>query len=102
MFFQAAMTGNVQDVKEILRTNPNLNVNWRNENDDDGSTALITACDHGHDSIVFILLAHPDIDVNQKDINGWTPLLGCLLVWENLLCSSAGEGFQGYGQRAQQ
>ena len=25
----------------------------------------------GHDSIVSILLAHPDIDVNQKDINGW-------------------------------
>ena len=57
MFFQAAMTGNVQDVKEILRNNPNLNVNWRN-GDERGSTALIIACENDHDSIVSILLAH--------------------------------------------
>jgi len=49
MFFEAAENGNVEEVKEILRNNPNLDVNWSDENDD-GSTALITACDDGHHS----------------------------------------------------
>jgi len=78
MFFLAAMAGNVQEVEEILRNNPTLDVNWSNENEK-GSTALNIACDRVHDSIVSILLAHPDIDVNQKDINGWTPFnIACL------------------------
>jgi len=70
--YDAAESSDVQDVKDVLRNNPNLNVNWSNEIDE-GSTALIIACDNGHDSIVSILLTHPDIDVNQKDLNGWTP-----------------------------
>ena len=75
MFYSATENGNVEEVEEILRNNPNVNVNWSSENDE-GSTALIIACDNGHDSIVSILLAHPDIDVNQKDNEGWTPFSG--------------------------
>jgi len=59
-------------VKEILRNNPTLNVNLSTVHDSD-NTALSVACRNGHDSIVSILLAHPDIDVNQKDPNGCTP-----------------------------
>jgi len=56
-FYEAAKNGKVKDVKEILRKNPNLDVNWRN-GDERGSTALIIACENDHDSIVSILLAH--------------------------------------------
>ena len=59
-------------MKEILRSNPNLKVNWKNDKDSD-YTALYRACVNGHDSIVSILLAHPDIDVNVKNGNGYTP-----------------------------
>jgi len=62
----------VEEVKSILRKNPSLNVNWKNEGDL-ANTALFTACWKGHDSVVSILLAHPDIDPNLKQENGWTP-----------------------------
>jgi len=35
-----------------------------------GWTAIRGACENGHDSIVSILLAHPDIDVTQNDSDG--------------------------------
>jgi len=69
----AAGKGGVQKVKEILRNNPTL-VNWRNK-EEYSNTALHHACLCGHDSIVAILLAHPDIDVNQKDSDGATPFM---------------------------
>jgi len=72
MFFLAAKNGLMEDVKEILRNNPTLNINWSNE-DENGNTALNIACDRGHDSIVSILLAHPNIDVNYEDNQGWIP-----------------------------
>jgi len=71
VFYQAARGGEVEAVKDILRKNPNLDVNWKNE--DDGCTALIVACENDHDSIVSILLAHPDIGVNQMDYRRWSP-----------------------------
>ena len=69
----ASKNGNVEEVKEILGKNPNLNVNWG-----DGAagwTALRVACDDGHDSIVSILLIHPEVDVNLKDSYGNTPFI---------------------------
>jgi len=79
-FYQATKDGNVEEVKEILRNKPNLNVNWKNEKEYLGTTALNWACHNGHDSIVFILLAHPDIDVNKKNGYGSTPFwIACLL-----------------------
>jgi len=71
-FYDAVNGGKVEEVKEILRSNPNLKVNWKNEKDND-YTALIIACENGHDSIVSILLAHPDINVNVKNGSGYTP-----------------------------
>ena len=61
-------------MKDILRGNLGLNVNWRNEGEN-GTTALLRACRHGRDAIVSILLAHPDIDVNQKDDDGYTAFM---------------------------
>jgi len=73
---RAARYGNVSEVKEILRNNPTLNVNWKRKGVlHFGDTALHIASARGYDSIVSILLAHPNVDVNQKDNNGSTPFL---------------------------
>jgi len=72
-FYNAAENGKVEEVKDILRKNPSLNVNWKNEVD--AWTALYAACYFGQDSIVSILLAHPSIDPNLKHKDGNTPFL---------------------------
>jgi len=59
----------VEEVREILRNNPNLDFNWWGEK----GTAFYIACSGGSDIIVSLLLAHPDIDVNVKDNCGCTP-----------------------------
>jgi len=73
--FFASFGGNVEEVKEIPRNNPNLDVNWKLAENGNGNTALIRACDEGHDTIVSILLAHPTIDVNLSNRDGETPFL---------------------------
>jgi len=73
-FYSAAEGGKVEEVKDILRKNPSLNVNWKTEGRY-GYTALFAACWKGRDSVVSILLAHPDIDPNLKDENGNTPFM---------------------------
>ena len=73
-FSIAAYCGDVEEVKEILRKNPNLNVNWAKKDlEGSASVALGHACENDHDVIVSILLAHPDIDVNLRDTYGNTP-----------------------------
>jgi len=73
-FLEVAKDGKVEVVKDILRKNPKLDVNF----DDYGWTFLHYACRNGHDAIVSILLVHPDIDVNLKSRYGHTPfLLAC-------------------------
>ena len=76
-FFEAVVPGKVDEVKEILRDNPTLDVNWKNDQFF-GCTALHLACTKGFEAIVAILLAHPGIDVNEKAIHGATPFFwGC-------------------------
>jgi hypothetical protein len=60
----AAVKGNVGEVRKILAENRDIIVNWKNEY---GWTALHEACSYGHDKIVAMLLAHPDIDVKHKN-----------------------------------
>ena len=38
-----------------------------NQQDFDGSTALMCACEHGHTAIVQLLLAQPDCDATLTD-----------------------------------
>jgi len=66
--------GNSTAVKEILRKNPSLNINWSNTMWSNTSH-LHQACERGFSESVSILLAHPDIDVNQKNQDGETPFL---------------------------
>jgi len=73
-FWEAARGGRVEDVKDILKNNPALDVNWKNEKIF-GRSALHSACYHSHDSIVYTLLAHHGINVNQMDKHGYTPFV---------------------------
>ena len=73
-FYSAVWDGKVEEVKDILRKNLSLNVNWKNEVVG-ASTALYAACLLSHDSVVSILLAHPGIDPNLKEKDGWTPFM---------------------------
>jgi len=75
----AACDGNKKEVEDLLVSNPNLDVNWQNEESFGRPAALHRACAQGEVAIVSLLLAHPDIDVNVKDDDGFTPFLcACL------------------------
>ena len=71
-FFTSVMYGNVSEVREILRLNPCLDVNWKSAKVN-GWSALHLSCANGLPAIVSLLLAHPDIDVNLKEAYGCTP-----------------------------
>jgi len=74
--FSMASEGRLLDVREILRRNPQLNVNWKGSLE---RTSLHIACYHGSESVATLLLLHPDTNVNQKDIGGETPFfLACV------------------------
>jgi len=66
--------GKVEEVKEILRDHRTIDVN-RRDTSPFSRTYLYQACLDGQDSVVALLLAHPDIDVNLKT-QGSTPFLG--------------------------
>ena len=69
---QAAYDGTAKEVQKILRNNPELDINaslvW-------SKNALHIACEEGHDSVVSVLLAHPNIDVNLADSCGFAPFV---------------------------
>jgi len=62
----------VEEVKRTLWENPDIDVDWANYKEN-GRGALAIACENGWDSIVAILLMHPDIYVNS--LNGLTPFM---------------------------
>ena len=72
--FFASKDGNVEEVMRILSNNPTLDVKWRDESEE-SETALHVVCAGGRDSIVSILLAHPNVDVNATDKYGCTPFM---------------------------
>ena len=45
-----------------------------NNRDEDGSTALMCAAEHGHMEIVKLLMRHPDINIAAADNDGLTAL----------------------------
>jgi len=74
---EAVVIDRGEKVKEILRRNPRLIINWKNKR---GRTALHTACEYSSVDMIPILLAHPDIDVNVKDETGATPFMAACSV----------------------
>ena len=67
----AVKSGDVEKLAELIRQDPGFKVNQQNE---DGYTLLHYACNNDSRSAVIpFLLAHPDIDVNVKNMHGATP-----------------------------
>jgi len=66
----AVSEGNVKELADLIRKDPGFNVNSQ---DGGGDTLLNLACRNGKDSVIPLLLAHPDIDANLKESRGWTP-----------------------------
>ena len=71
----AVKSGDANRLSELIRQDPDFNVNM--DQDENGHTLLYFAC--GVDSrstVIPLLLAHPDIDVNLKNVYGYTPFIG--------------------------
>ena len=58
----AVSHGRHEMVQLLLEAGSDINIQ-----DEDGSTALMCATEHGHVEIVKTLLTHPDIDISLKD-----------------------------------
>ena len=58
----AVSHGRHEMVQLLLEACSDINIQ-----DEDGSTALMCATEHGHVEIVKTLLTHPDIDISLKD-----------------------------------
>jgi len=70
----AVKKGNAQKVAELMRQDPDFNVN--KDQDGFGRRLLHFACDGSRSSpVIPLLLAHPDIDVNAKDKSSFTPFI---------------------------
>ena len=66
----AVENGDVEELAELMRQDPGFNVNMGQ--DGDGLTLLHYACQgDSRSAVIPLLLAHPDIDVNFKDRDGW-------------------------------
>jgi len=74
----AVQANRLVEVKEILKSHPLLNVNWKNP-EDHQRTALHISCYNDHREVVQLLLAHPDINVNPRDVYDHTPF--SLICW---------------------
>ncbi|XP_022256931.1 KN motif and ankyrin repeat domain-containing protein 1 isoform X1 [Limulus polyphemus] len=64
---------NVKMVEMLLEAGAEINLQ-----DDDGSTALMCAAEHGHKELVKLLLSHPDCDLYLTDRDGSTALTICM------------------------
>jgi len=71
--YNAARKGRAEELAELLHLYPAINVNQHMEGNG-GRTALQAAAANGHDSVVALLLAHPDIDVNLHTDGKNSPL----------------------------
>ncbi|OQR80393.1 hypothetical protein BIW11_02406 [Tropilaelaps mercedesae] len=65
----AASHGRADMVKALLEAGADPNTQ-----DNDGSTALMCAAEHGYIDVVRMLLANPDVEINIADHDGQTAL----------------------------
>ena len=83
----AVQSGDAKKFAEFMRQDPGFNVNMNL--DGHGFSLLHSACSSNLSSpVIPLLLAHPDIGVNAKDINGHTPF-NCSCRFGNASCVRA-------------
>ncbi|MCL7919479.1 ankyrin repeat domain-containing protein, partial [Escherichia coli] len=73
--FLSCLNDDLTLLRIILPAKPDLNCVTRF-----GGVGLTPACEKGHLSIVKELLAHTEINVNQTNHVGWTPLLEAIVL----------------------
>lgn len=78
----AVSHGRVNVVKALLACEADINVQ-----DDDGSTALMCACENGHKEITGLLLAVPSCDISLTDRDGSTALMVALDAGQSEIAS---------------
>ena len=72
MLLAAVENGDAKELAEPIRQDPGFNVNMAQ--DEEGWTLFHFACwDSSRSPVIPLLLAHPDIDPNVKNIYGSTP-----------------------------
>jgi len=71
-WWSAVFQGKLPEVKKMILLKDSAALTWRTK-DGNGYGALHAACSNGRRRVAALLLAHPDIDVNQKDEKGRTP-----------------------------
>lgn len=74
-FLLSCLTNDLTLLNLILPANPDLNRLTRF-----GGVGLTPACEKGHINIVRELLTRTDINVNQTNYVGWTPLLEAIVL----------------------
>ncbi|EJA7623227.1 ankyrin repeat domain-containing protein [Escherichia coli] len=74
-FLISCLNDDLTLLRIILQAKPDLNCVTRF-----GGVGLTPACEKGHLSIVKELLAHTEINVNQTNHVGWTPLLEAIVL----------------------
>ena len=72
--WEAIDDNRIEDARNLLESSPGDRVNWKNPQMMEW-TFLHQACWNGFDSLVSLLLGHPDINVNARDRIGATPFL---------------------------
>ena len=82
-FLEAVRRGDALEVKEILRSNPTIDVNLP---DRYGATPLQRACIENHGAVVAVLMSHPDIDIDKTNRFGETAFLKACF-YENTSCA---------------
>ena len=82
----AVQNGDAEKLAELMKQNPDFKVNM--DRDGDGWTLLHYACYvDSRSAVIPLLLAHPDIDVNAKNMNGSTPFYGaCIYGSTSCVC----------------
>jgi len=74
MIRKAVQENNLERLKALLASSVNIATDIDSK-DIDGNTALIIACNNGHEDIVRELLIHGQANINIKDNYGNTPLI---------------------------
>ena len=70
LLWEKCRTGSLEEVRKALQAGANPNTNGGSFN----KTCLMWAAHYKNDEVVALLLSRPGIQVNAKNLHGWTAL----------------------------